>query len=116
MEQQLMNLIFNAPNYNTFKEIHNKYYNLLLGKMIPVSYKSLEFMFKDFLRLDYYMLCSKTILNFDVVVSIDSKSRAFFKVTHKEINYSHNFIIIDSAGNIPSILLNRINALFNESC
>ena len=29
MEQQLMNLIFNAPNYNTFKEIHNKYYNLL---------------------------------------------------------------------------------------
>lgn len=116
MEQQLMNLILNAPNYNTFKEIHDKYYNLLLGKVIPVSYKSLEFMFKDFLRLDYYMLSSKTILNFDVIVSIDSKSRAFFKVTHKEINYSHNFIIIDGGGYIPSILINRLNSLFDESC
>ena len=104
----------NAPNYNTFKEIHDKYYNLLLGKVIPVSYKSLEFMFKDYVTSNYHK-SHHVIINFDISIIRNSQNKLFFKFKNEEVRYNYEYIIISTSKDISDLFINRLNTLF-ELC
>lgn len=108
-EEEILEFITNNKCYKDILEIHDKYYNMLLGKKIKFSFKSFTNMMKDILMCQRRFI--KTMLKFELLIEEGGLSMNLqFKHSSNEIKNSGYWVIKNNS----FLWINDFNTMFEE--